>query len=99
MFNDSIHDFGNISQRNSPYSHTFTLENIGNIPAVILHIIPSCRCTSITYGKKPIMVNGTDSLTVYFDTMESGKGYFDKTVKIKINSHKIYCVRIKGMVI
>lgn len=97
-FKDSIYDFGKIKLRNEPYSYSFSLNNNGKVPAVVLHTIPSCKCTRVEYNKSPIPVGKSDSIYVYFDSKESGRGYFDKAIKIRINSPKIYTLRIRGVV-
>ena len=95
---DSVYDFGKLHIRREPYSYSFKFKNTGEVPAVILHAKPSCRCTSATYNKAPIGVGKNDSVTVFFDTMKSEKGYFNKVVKISINSSKSYSLTVKGFV-
>lgn len=97
-FNDSIYDFGKINSKIEPYFHSFSFSNYGEVPAVILQVNPSCKCTKVKYNKAPIPIGSTDSICVYFNSKESGKGYFDKAVKVRINSSKIYTLRIRGMV-
>lgn len=98
IFEDSIYDFGSLILRDKPYSHTFHLKNTGDVPAVILHVNPSCRCTSVNYNKTPITIGGKDSIQVYFDSKESAIGYFDKVIKVRINSPRTYTLRVKGYV-
>ena len=87
-----------INSKIEPYFHSFSFSNYGEVPAVILQVNPSCKCTKVKYNKAPIPIGSTDSICVYFNSKESGKGYFDKAVKVRINSSKIYTLRIRGMV-
>lgn len=97
-FEDSIHHFGRLPQREEPYSCSFSFVNTGKVPVVVLHADPSCRCTSVVYNKKPVPVNGKDSIVILFDSEESGKGYFGKTVRVRFNSDKIYTLKLDGSV-
>ena len=95
---DSVYDFGELQVREEPYGHAFRIKNTGTTPAVILHTQPSCKCTSAFYNKKPIEVGNTDSVIVYFDATKSEKGYFNKVVKVSINSTQLYTLCVKGYV-
>ena len=98
-FTDTIVDFGIIKRQDEPYTHYFNFMNTGNVPVVILHVVPSCRCTTVEYNKTPVTVNGKDSIQVLFNSMESGMGYFNKAIKIRINSTKVYSLTIHGKVV
>lgn len=98
-FTDTIFDFGIIKRQDEPYTHYFNFMNTGNVPVVILHVVPSCRCTTVEYNKTPVTVNGKDSIQVLFNSMESGMGYFNKAIKIRINSTKVYSLTIHGKVV
>lgn len=95
---DSVFNFGHIAEREEPYSSTFTFINTGKVPAVVLHAVPSCRCTSVAYGREPVAAGDTGTITVFFDSKESGKGFFSKSVKLRFNSMKTYQVKVEGIV-
>ena len=72
--------------------------NTGKVSVVVLHADPSCRFTSVVYNKKLVPVNGKDSIVILFDSEESGKGYFGKTVRVRSNSDKIDTLKLDGSV-
>lgn len=95
-FNDSIYDFGTFSSDAAMQRHVFSFVNSGDVPAVILNVDPSCRCTSVKYTQEAILPNKSGKIEVVFDGTESTDGYFDKSIRIRINSPNIYRLQIKG---
>lgn len=95
-FKDSIHDFGLFSGDSLIKSHDFMYTNIGNVPAFIISATPSCKCTSVEYTNEPIMPGKSGKITVIYDGSSDMSGYFNKSVKIRFNSPRIYSLKIQG---
>lgn len=96
IFNDSIHDFGTFPSNSPIQRHVFRFVNSGNIPAVILNIDPSCRCISVEYTQKVLRPGESGKIEVTFDGTQASVGYFNKSVRIRINSFQTYTLNIKG---
>ena len=95
-FSDSIHDFGSFSSDSPAQQHIFSFVNSGNVPAVILHVDPGCRCTSVKYTQEAVQPGKSGKIEVTFDGTKSAAGYFDKSIRVRINSSYIHLLRIKG---
>lgn len=95
-FNDSVHDFGTFSSDSAVKRYTFNFVNTGNVPAVILNIDPSCRCISATYTQEVVQPGKSGRIEVIFDGTQSFTGYFNKSIRVRINSSYIYILKVKG---
>ena len=60
-------DFGTIQELDGPVSHTFTGENRGDKPLVILDVVTSCGCTVPRFSKRPILPGEKTEITVTYD--------------------------------
>lgn len=96
VFNDSIHDFGTFSVNNPIQRHVFSFVNKGNVPAVILNIDPSCRCISAEYTREAVQPGKSGRVEVTFDGTQAVAGYFNKSIRIRINSSHIYVLKVEG---
>lgn len=96
LFNDSIHDFGTFSVNSPIQRHVFSFVNKGNVPAVILNIDPSCRCISAEYTREAVQPGKSGRVEVTFDGTQAIAGYFNKSIRIRINSSHIYVLKVKG---
>lgn len=95
-FCDSIHDFGTFSADHPLQKHTFTFANNGDVPVVLLSAIPSCQCTSAEYTRSAIRPGEKGTVTVFFDGTKTQSGYFNKSIRIRINSPYVCTLRVKG---
>lgn len=95
-FNDSIHNFGTFSSDSAVQRHVFTFVNKGNVPAVILNIDPSCRCISAEYTREAVQPGKSGKIEVIFDGTQAIAGYFNKSIRIRINSSHIYVLKVEG---
>lgn len=96
VFDDSIHDFGTFSSDSAMQRHVFSFVNSSDIPAVILNADLSCQCTSVKYTQEAIHPGQSGKVEVTFDGTKSAPGYFDKSVRIRMNASHTYLLRIKG---
>lgn len=96
VFNDTIHNFGTFTIKSPIQKCIFHFKNIGTIPIAILDVDPSCRCISVDYTKELVRANQSGVVEVTFDGRETSPGYFNKSVRIRINSFQIYTLKISG---
>lgn len=95
---ESAYDFGVIKEANGKVSHTFTVENTGDMPLVITRVIASCGCTTPQWPKQPIPPKEKAEIKVTFDP--AGRpGEFVKTISVYSNGKTgSYVLAIRGKV-
>lgn len=71
-------DFGTIREADGPVSHTFTGENTGDRPLVILDVVTSCGCTVPDFSKRPILPGQKADIGVRFDPA-TGRAVFRRS--------------------
>lgn len=62
-----VWDFGTAAEDGGPIGHTFTVENRGKHPVVILDIATSCGCTKPRFTRRPLLPGGSDKIEVSFN--------------------------------
>ena len=95
---ESAFDFGVIKEANGKVSHTFTVENTGDMPLVITRVVASCGCTTPQWPKQPIPPQENAEIKVTFDP--TGRpGEFVKTISVYSNGKTgSYVLAIRGKV-
>lgn len=96
VFKETDYHFENAIKRDSIYTHTFQFVNSGDVPAVVLHVKPSCKCTGVKYSKDAVLPGAEGFVELSFEDDGSTIGYFDKTVKVMFNSPTTHILRIRG---
>ncbi|MBS1680452.1 MAG: DUF1573 domain-containing protein [Bacteroidetes bacterium] len=98
-FQEKIHDFGNILEKDGSVSFDFIVSNKSIRPVRIIKVLPSCGCTTPDWTKDPIAVGGTGFIKASFNPL-GRPGYFDKTLTITTDwDVKPMVVHIKGNVV
>ncbi|MCD7976438.1 MAG: DUF1573 domain-containing protein [Tannerellaceae bacterium] len=93
---ETTHDFGEIMEGNGTVSHTFTVENTGDMPLVITRVVASCGCTTPEWTKEPIAPGKTGNIAVTFDP-KGRPGPFSKTISVYSNGKSgSYILTIRG---
>ncbi len=87
VFEPSEWDFGTIREIDGRVSHTFTGENRGTTPLVILDVIASCGCTVPQFSRRPILAGAKTSITVTFDPTNRS-GIFNKELTVYSSERK-----------
>ena len=95
-FKDTTYDFSTSSHDSKIKSYKFEYTNIGDVPAVILNVTPSCKCTSAEYTKEPVMPGKKGKVIITYDGKNDNAGYFDKSVSVRFNSKVKYVLKIRG---
>lgn len=81
---NTLHDFGDISEDNKTASCVFTVNNVGNAPLILHRAVPSCGCTNPEFTKEPIAPGGTGTIKVTYNAV-GRPGAFQKTVTLYTN--------------
>lgn len=98
-FETLSHDFGNIKQKDTPHVYEFAFTNTGDAPLVITRAELSCKCTSVTYPRKPVAPGQSATVTVTY-TPKNELGTFDNTIKVYSNAaDRRVILNIQGKVV
>lgn len=98
LFTPSEWDFGSVREEDGRVTHTFTGENRGDKPLVILDVVTTCGCTVPAFSKQPILPGGKTRITVTFDP-ENRPGSFTKQLSVySSDREKVAVLTIRGEV-
>lgn len=86
-FTPDTWDFGTIAEADGRVSHTFTGENRGNTPVVILDVVTTCGCTVPEFTKRPIRPGEKTTVRVTFDPTNR-PGAFTKELGVYSSERK-----------
>jgi len=81
VFQEKIHDFGNLREEEGSADHTFTFTNNSSRTISILNVQPSCGCTTPGWTKEPIAPGKTGYIKASFNPL-GRPGYFNKTLTV-----------------
>ena len=97
-FRPDTWDFGTIRETDGRVSHTFTGENRGNTPVVILDVVTTCGCTVPQFTKRPIRPGEKTTVKVTFDPANR-PGAFTKELGVYSSARrKIATLTVRGSV-
>jgi hypothetical protein len=96
-FNETVHDFGVIGDKDGKVSCEFIITNHSDSPLLITDVKPSCGCTTSGWTKEPIESGETGKITAVYSP--SGSAPFSKTLAVYTNQSNPVTLRIKGEVI
>jgi hypothetical protein len=85
IFQNLEHDFGSFKESDGIQTTTFKFTNKGNVPLVISNVKASCGCTSPSWTREPIGINGTGEIQVSYDP-KGRPGSFNKTIMVISNA-------------
>lgn len=99
VFDEKVHDFGEIREDAGKVSAIFTFANTGNAPLVIVDAKTSCGCTSPTFPKKAVAPGAKGKVSVTFNP-KGQPSSFSKVITVFTNDPKAKRVklRIKGKI-
>lgn len=96
VFDDKIHDFGDVLLSEGTLRWTFNFKNISDSPIVIHNVISSCGCTTPEWTKAPVKPGDSGYVKVSF-TNDQGPYPFDKTLTCYVsNVNRPVILRIRG---
>lgn len=97
-FTPDTWDFGTIRETDGRVSHTFTGENRGNTPVVILDVVTTCGCTVPEFTKRPIRPGEKTTVKVTFDPANR-PGTFTKELGVYSSERKkVATLTVRGNV-
>ena len=98
VFDPAEWDFGTIEESDGRVTYTFTGENLGEDPVVILDVVTSCGCTVPEFLRKPVLPGEKTRITVTFDPTNR-PGTFSKDLDVYSSQRrKIATLGVRGTV-
>ncbi len=98
VFDEMVHDFGDISETNGSVSYKFDFTNTGSQPLIIQNVVASCGCTTPSWTKQPVMPGEKGFVSAAYDPANR-PGNFDKYITVQSNaSEPSIRLRIVGKV-
>jgi hypothetical protein len=99
VFEERVHDFGTILEKNGKVSHTFVFHNKGKTPVVINEIYSGCGCIGRAVSDAPVKPGGKGEVTIIFNP-EYKSGFFSKEVVVNSNNGQNYNrIWVQGIII
>ncbi|MDR0559334.1 MAG: DUF1573 domain-containing protein [Prevotellaceae bacterium] len=96
-FEETTHDFGEISEEIGTAVHVFKFKNTGDKPLVISNVGTSCGCTVPNWTKEPVKPGSTGEIVANY---KPGIGSFNKSLTVSTNaSTSAVHLYIKGNVV
>lgn len=99
VFENLVHDFGSITAKDGPQTHSFEFTNTGNQPVSIQSVSASCGCTSPGWTKEPVAPGKKGTVDVTYKP--SGVTRFNKSLVVRIaggNPEEV-TLRVQGTVV
>jgi len=88
-FEERVHNFGTILEKNGKISHTFIFKNNGKTAAVVNEISTGCGCIGRVLSKDPVKPGEKGKLTITFNP-EYKSGFFSKEIIVFTNNGQEY---------
>lgn len=85
-FEQTEHDFGEVSRKGEDKSCTFRFINDGTEPLVVLSATTSCSCLKTDFSRKPIGVGESGEIRLVLESKKMEKGMFRRIVQIRSTS-------------
>src|SRR5262245_26472436 len=87
QFEERVHNFGTIQEKNGKVSHTFIFQNKGKSPVTIDDIHSSCGCIGKMVSPGAIKPGGKGKVTITFDPGYKS-GFFSKEIVVLSNDRQ-----------
>ncbi len=98
VFNEPVHDFGEIVQNSGPQTYTFEFTNTGAEAIIIQNVTASCGCTTPGWTKEPVAPGQKGEVKATYNP--GAVMPFDKTLSVYSNAKPGFIVlHIKGKVV
>lgn len=88
-FEERVHNFGTILEKNGKVSHTFVFKNNGKTPVAIGDIQSGCGCIGTIVSKDPVKPGAKGKVMITFDPAYKS-GFFSKEIIIYSNNGREY---------
>ncbi|MDD4193044.1 MAG: DUF1573 domain-containing protein [Mangrovibacterium sp.] len=98
LFEEKVHDFGEIMEKDGKVSHTFIFKNTGGGPVVIEKIRSGCSCISAGYSDEPVLPGQKGQITITYNPRYR-PGFFSKEITVYTGPpHQVNRIWVKGTV-
>lgn len=95
---DGTFYFGTVKEDEGPLEHTFTIQNTGNAPLIIVSCDGSCGCISADWTRQPIAPGETGTIHLYYNP-QGVNGMVVKTLNVISNArNSLFQLYVKGEV-
>ena len=88
-FDERIHDFGTILEKDGKVTHTFVFHNNGKTPVVINDIYSDCGCIGKIVTNSPVKPGEKGKVTITFNP-DYKSGFFSKEIVVYSNNRQSY---------
>lgn len=94
-FDKREYNFGDVKREKRDYSCTFTLENRGTKPLVLLSVNTSCSCLKAHYVRRPLKPGQSSTITMTLEAAKMDLGLFHRVVEVQTNQGVAY-ITVRG---
>ena len=99
QYDQRIHDFGTILEKDGKVSHTFTFTNRTRDIITISDVNAWCGCTTAQFSREPVRPGRTTRVTITYNP-DHRSGKFSKEAVLLLNGGRYYTrVWVKGNVV
>jgi hypothetical protein len=88
-FEERVHQFGTIQEKNGKVSHAFVFENKGKTPIALDDVHSSCGCIGKVLSKDPVKPGSKGKVLITFNP-EYKSGFFSKEILVFSNKGQNY---------
>jgi hypothetical protein len=89
LFEERVHNFGTIEEKNGKVTHTFVFQNNDTSPIVIDDVHSSCGCIANVLSKDPVKPGAKGKVMITFNP-EYKSGFFSKEILVYSNDRRNY---------
>lgn len=79
---EKIIDLGVIAQDDDKQIIRLAFRSTGDVPLVVTEVRTSCSCTTVKYGRKPVMPGEEGVFTITVDPKKAPKGNFYRVLQV-----------------
>lgn len=95
VFEESSFNFG-VIEEGVDASHTFVFRNTGDAPVTLVHVRPSCGCTTPSWTREAVAPGDSGRVTAVYHS-ENRPGPFDKGIAVHTDGEpEVLQLRISG---
>lgn len=99
VFDERVHDFGTVLERDGVMAYRFRFTNRGKQPVVATQALTSCQCIGAEFSREPVGPGGEGFVTVSYDPNHR-PGSFSTEIRILFDGGRTVCrIWIRGEVI
>jgi hypothetical protein len=88
-FEERVHDFGTIYEKNGKVSHTFVFKNNGKTPVTVNDIYSGCGCIGKVISNGEVKSGSKGKVTITFNP-DYKSGFFSKEIVVYSNNSQEY---------